>query len=73
MGKRIAPFVAAGTVPFLLLPAIDVSYSDWRVLLAGALIPAIVAAILLVPLAAAAPLGAGAASAGLLPDHRAAA
>jgi hypothetical protein len=49
VGRRMAPFIAAAAIPFLILPVLDVSYTDWRVLVAAALILAIVAVIATVP------------------------
>src|SRR5262245_39275498 len=49
VARRIAPFASAGIVAFLLLPLLEVSYLDWRVLAAAVLVALIGAAIFLVP------------------------
>ena len=49
VGLRIAPFVIAGVLPFALLPATGVSYTDPRVLIAAAMIPAILGLALRLP------------------------
>lgn len=49
VGRRMAGFVAAGAIPFLILPVLGVPYTDWRVLVAAALDVAIAATIALVP------------------------
>jgi diguanylate cyclase (GGDEF)-like protein/PAS domain S-box-containing protein len=49
VAMRIAPFVGAGLVSFLLVPLVGVPYTEWRVLAAAALIPALVAVVMLVP------------------------
>ena len=46
---RIAPFLAAGALPFLLLPFLGVSVADWRVGLAFAISLGIVGTALLLP------------------------
>jgi diguanylate cyclase (GGDEF)-like protein/PAS domain S-box-containing protein len=46
---RIAPFVAAGVLPFALIPVAGVSLTDPRVLVAAAMVPAIVALVFVVP------------------------
>jgi diguanylate cyclase (GGDEF)-like protein/PAS domain S-box-containing protein len=46
---RFVPFVLAGVVPFLLLPAAGISLTDTRVLVAAALVTVIVAAALRLP------------------------
>ncbi len=46
---RIAPFVAAGILPFALVPVAGLSYADPRVAVAAAMVPLIVGAALLVP------------------------
>ena len=47
--KRIAPFVIAGTISFLLLPAIDAPVADWRVGAAFAILLGIVGTAVFVP------------------------
>ena len=47
--KRIAPFVIAGAISFLLLPAIDAPVADWRVGAAFAILLGIVGTAVLVP------------------------
>jgi diguanylate cyclase (GGDEF)-like protein/PAS domain S-box-containing protein len=49
VGWRIAPFVLAGLLPFALLPFSHDAVSDPRVLIAAALVPIDIAALLLVP------------------------
>ena len=46
---RFVPFVLAGVIPFLLLPAVGISLTDTRVLVAAALVTVIVAAALMLP------------------------
>jgi diguanylate cyclase (GGDEF)-like protein/PAS domain S-box-containing protein len=46
---RFVPFVLAGVVPFLLLPAAGISLTDTRVLVGAALVTVIVAAALRLP------------------------
>jgi diguanylate cyclase (GGDEF)-like protein/PAS domain S-box-containing protein len=46
---RIAPFVAAGLLPFALVPIAGLSYADPRVAIAAAMVPLIVGSALLVP------------------------
>ncbi len=46
---RIAPFVAAGVLPFALVPVTGLSFADPRVAIAAAMVPIIIAAALLVP------------------------
>ena len=46
---RIAPFVAAGVLPFALVPVAGLSYADPRVAIAAAMVPLIIGAALLVP------------------------
>lgn len=46
---RVAPFLAAGALPFLLLPFLGVSVADWRVGLAFAISLGIVGTALLLP------------------------
>ena len=46
---RIAPFLATGALPFLLLPLLGVSLADWRVGLAFAISLGIVGTALLLP------------------------
>ncbi len=46
---RFVPFVLAGVVPFLLLPAAGISLTDTRVLVAAALVSVIVATALRLP------------------------
>jgi diguanylate cyclase (GGDEF)-like protein/PAS domain S-box-containing protein len=46
---RIAPFVAAGVLPFVLVPVAGLSFTDPRVAIAAAMVPLIVASALLVP------------------------
>jgi diguanylate cyclase (GGDEF)-like protein/PAS domain S-box-containing protein len=46
---RIAPFVAAGIVPFALVPVAGLSFADPRVAIAAAMVPLIVGSALLVP------------------------
>ena len=49
VGWRIAPFVAAGILPFALVPIAGISFADARVQIAAALVPIVVALVLLVP------------------------
>ncbi|MDP9188034.1 MAG: EAL domain-containing protein, partial [Actinomycetota bacterium] len=49
VGRRIAPFVIAAVLSFVLVPLADASFGDWRVLAAAALLPVLIASILLVP------------------------
>jgi diguanylate cyclase (GGDEF)-like protein/PAS domain S-box-containing protein len=46
---RIAPFVAAGILPFALVPLAGLSFADPRVAIAAGMVPLIVGAVLLVP------------------------
>jgi diguanylate cyclase (GGDEF)-like protein/PAS domain S-box-containing protein len=46
---RIAPFVAAGIVPFALVPVAGLSFADPRVAIAAAMVPFVVGSALLVP------------------------
>ncbi len=46
---RIAPFVAAGILPFALIPLAGLSFADPRVAIAAGMVPLIVGAALLVP------------------------
>jgi diguanylate cyclase (GGDEF)-like protein/PAS domain S-box-containing protein len=46
---RIAPFVVAGVLPFLLVPLAGLSFTDPRVAIAAAMVPIIVGSALLVP------------------------
>jgi diguanylate cyclase (GGDEF)-like protein/PAS domain S-box-containing protein len=46
---RIAPFVLAGVLPFILLPAAGLSFADPRVAIAAGMVPLIVCSTLLVP------------------------
>ncbi len=46
---RIAPFLATGALPFVLLPFLGVSFADWRVVMAFAISVAIAASALLLP------------------------
>ena len=46
---RIAPFVAAGVLPFALVPVVGLSFADPRVAIAAAMAPLIIGAALLVP------------------------
>jgi diguanylate cyclase (GGDEF)-like protein/PAS domain S-box-containing protein len=46
---RIAPFVLAGILPFILLPAAGLSFADPRVAIAAGMVPLIVGSALLVP------------------------
>ena len=49
MGWRIAPFVAAGILPFALVPVAGLSFADPRVAIAAAMVPIVVGLVLLVP------------------------
>jgi hypothetical protein len=49
VGWRIAPFVAAGVLPFALVPMAGLSFTDPRVAIAAGMVPIIVASALLVP------------------------
>jgi diguanylate cyclase (GGDEF)-like protein/PAS domain S-box-containing protein len=49
VGWRIAPFVVAGLLPFLLLPVAGLSFADPRVAIAAGMVPIIVGSALLVP------------------------
>jgi diguanylate cyclase (GGDEF)-like protein/PAS domain S-box-containing protein len=46
---RIAPFVAAGLLPFALVPVAGLSYADPRVAIAAAMVPLIIGSALLLP------------------------
>ena len=46
---RIAPFVAAGILPFALVPVAGLSFADPRVAIAAAMVPLIIAAARLLP------------------------
>ena len=46
---RIAPFVAAGILPFVLVPVAGLSYADPRVAIAAAMVPLIIGSALLLP------------------------
>ncbi len=46
---RIAPFVAAGLLPFALVPVAGLSYADPRVAIAAAMVPIVVGSALFVP------------------------
>jgi diguanylate cyclase (GGDEF)-like protein/PAS domain S-box-containing protein len=49
VGWRIAPFVAAGILPFVLLPVAGLTLADPRVLIAAAMVPIVIGLALLVP------------------------
>jgi diguanylate cyclase (GGDEF)-like protein/PAS domain S-box-containing protein len=49
VGWRIAPFVAAGILPFALVPVAGLSFTDPRVAIAAAMVPLVVGSALLVP------------------------
>lgn len=49
MAWRIAPFVAAGIIPFALVPVAGLSFADPRVAIAAAMVPIVVGSALLVP------------------------
>ena len=49
MGWRVAPFVAAGILPFALVPVAGLSFADPRVAIAAAMVPIVVGLVLLVP------------------------
>jgi diguanylate cyclase (GGDEF)-like protein/PAS domain S-box-containing protein len=49
VARRIAPFVAAGILPFALVPVAGLSFADPRVAIAAAMVPLIAASTLLVP------------------------
>src|SRR5882757_6341386 len=46
---RIAPFVAAGILPFVLVPVAGLSFADPRVAIAAGMVPLVVGSALLVP------------------------
>jgi diguanylate cyclase (GGDEF)-like protein/PAS domain S-box-containing protein len=46
---RVAPFVAAGVLPFVLVPVAGLSFADPRVAIAAAMVPLVVGSALLVP------------------------
>lgn len=49
VGWRIAPFVAAGILPFALVPVAGLSFADPRIAIAAAMVPIVVGLVLLVP------------------------
>jgi diguanylate cyclase (GGDEF)-like protein/PAS domain S-box-containing protein len=49
VGWRIAPFIAAGILPFALVPVAGLSFADHRVAIAAAMLPIVVGLVLLVP------------------------
>jgi diguanylate cyclase (GGDEF)-like protein/PAS domain S-box-containing protein len=49
VAARVLPFIATGLVPFVLVPAVGVSFGEWQVLAALAVSAAIIGSAFLVP------------------------